>query len=141
MYTDIKQVQQDMLNLFINVYSILQKHPNYQTNYLEILLRFHKPVKKPALSLFKPNPKLDSVIVPYDQNKGAIRLIKAIETKRAGRVFTDLLSPVAVQNKINRYRFEKIYLDILKRNHIAISDGCTYSNLNKLINYLTSQLS
>lgn len=118
-----------------------KKHPNYQTNYLEILLRFYKPVKKPALNLFKPNPKLDSIIVPYDQNKGAIRLIKAIETKRAGRVFTDLLSPIAVQNKINQYRFEKVYLDVLKRDHITVSDGCTYSNLDKLINYLTNQLS
>lgn len=94
-----------------------------------------------SLNFFKPDPKLDSVIVPYDQNKGATCLIKAIETKRAGRIFTDLLSTVAVQNKINQYRFEKVYYSTLKRNHIAISDICTLDNLNNLIDYSSNQLS
>lgn len=141
MYTKITQIQTDILNLFKNVRNVLLKDPNYHTNYLEVLLKFHKPVVKADLSLFKPNSKLDSIIIPYAQTKGAVRFVKAIETRRAGQVFTDLLDPIAVENKINRYRFEKVYYSVLKRNHIAISDICTPHNLNNLIDYLFRQLS
>lgn len=141
MYTKITQIQTDMLNLFKNIRNILLKNPNYYTNYLEVLLKFHKPVQKANLSLFKPDSKLDSIIVPHAQNKGAVRFVKAIETRRAGQSFTNLLDPIAVENKINQYRFEKVYCNTLKHNHIAISDICTFNNLNNLINYLSSQLS
>lgn len=141
MYTKITQIQTDMLNLFKNIRNILLKNPNYYTNYLEVLLEFHKPVKKANLSVFKPDSKLDSIIVPYNQNKGAVRFVKAIETSRAGQPFTDLLDPIAVENKINQYRFEKVYYNALKHNHIAISDICTPHNLNNLIDYLFRQLS
>lgn len=127
MYTKITQIQTDILNLFKNIRNIL--------------LKFHKPVKKANLSVFKPDSKLDSIIVPYNQNKGAVRFVKAIETRRTGQSFTDLLDPIAVENKINRYRFEKVYYSTLKRNHIAISDICTPHNLNNLIDYLFRQLS
>lgn len=141
MYTKIAQIQTDMLDLFKNVRNILLKNPNYYTNYLEVLLKFHKPVQKADLSLFEPDSKLDSIIIPYAQNKGAVRFVKAIETRRVGQCFTDLLDPIAVENKINLYRFEKVYYSALKRNHIAISDICTLGNLNSLIDYLSSQLS
>lgn len=141
MYTKITQIQTDMLNLFKNIHNILLKNPNYYTNYLEVLLKFHKPVVKADLSLFKPNSKLDSIIIPHAQTKGAVRFVKAIQTRRAGQVFTNLLDPAAVENKINQYRFEKVYYSTLKRNHIAISDICTLSNLNNLIAYLSHQLS
>lgn len=141
MYTKLAQIQTDMLNLFKNVHNILLKNPNYYANYSEVLLNFHKPVQKANLSLFKPDSKLDSIIIPYAQNKGAVRFVKVIETRRAGQSFTDLLDPIAVENKINQYRFEKVYYSTLKRNRIAISDICTPHNLNNLINYLSSQLS
>lgn len=141
MYTKIAQIQTDMINLFKNIRNILLKNPNYYTNYLEVLFKFHKPVQKANLSLFKPDSKLDSIIIPYAQTKGAVRFVKAIETHRVDQPFTDLLDPIAVENKVNQYRFEKVYYSTLKRNHIAISDICTFNNLNNLINYLSSQLS
>lgn len=141
MYTNITQIQTDMLNLFKNIRNILLKNPNYYTNYLEVLLKFHKPIVKADLNLFKPDSKLDSVIIPWTQNKGAVRFVKVIETRRTGQSFTNLLDPIAVENKINQYRFEKVYYSALKRNHIAISDICTPHNLNNLINYLSKQLS
>lgn len=141
MYTKITQIQTDMLNLFKNIRHVLLKNPNYYTNYLEVLLKSHKPVIKADLSLFKPDSKLDNIIIPYTQTKGAVRFVKAIETRRAGQSFTNLLDPIDVENKINQYRFEKVYYSTLKRNHIAISDICTLGNLNNLIAYLSHQLS
>ena len=141
MYTKITQIQTDMLNLFKNVRNVLLKNPNYCTNYLEVLLKFHKPVTKADLSLFKPDSKLDSIIVPCAQNKGAVRFVKAIETRRAGQAFTNLLDATKIESKINQYRFEKVYYSALKRNRLAISDICTPHNLNNLIDYLFHQLS
>lgn len=141
MYTKITQIQTDMLNLFKNIRNVLLKNPNYCTNYLEVLLKFHKPVQKANLSLFKPDSKLDSIIIPHAQTKGAVRFVKAVETRRVGQVFTNLLDATKVESKINQYRFEKVYYSALKRNHIAISDICTPHNLNNLIDYLSSQLS
>ena len=141
MYTKITQIQTDMLNLFKNIRNILLKNPNYYTNYLEVLLKFHKPIVKADLNLFKPDSKLDSVIIPCTQTKSAVRFVKAIETRRVGQVFTNLLDLIAVENKINLYRFGKVYCSALKRNHIVISDICTPHNLNNLIDYLSHQLS
>ena len=137
MYTKITQIQTDMLNLFKNIRNVLLKNPNYYTNYLEVLLKFHKPVIKADLSVFKPDSKLDSVITPCAQTKGAVRFVKAVETRRAGQPFTNLLDATKVESKINQYRFEKVYYSALKRNHIAISDICTLNNLNNLIDYLS----
>ena len=141
MYTKITQIKTNMLNLFKNIRNVLLKNPNYCTNYLEVLLKFHKPIVKADLSLFKPDSKLDSIIMPCAQTKGAVRFVKTIETRRAGQVFTNLLDPIAVENKINQYRFEKVYCNALKRNRLAISDICTLGNLNNLIDYLSHQLS
>lgn len=127
MYKKIKQIQTDMLNLFKNIRNVL--------------LKFHKPVPKADLSLFKPDSKLDSIIMPCAQTKGAVRFVKTIETRRAGQVFTNLLDATKVESKINQYRFEKVYCSVLKRNGIAISDICTMGNLNNLIDYLSHQLS
>lgn len=137
MYTNTQQINQDILELFINLNKALIKYPNYRTNFLEVYIKYHVPVdNKPDLTKFEPNKSLDPLPVPSTKTKGAIDLIKRIETARGGCTFTDLLDKRAVLKQINKYRFEKVYFDLLKYLNINAADQCTLQNTNKIINYL-----
>lgn len=137
MYTNTQQINQDILDLFKNLNKVLLKCPNYRTNFLEVYIKYHVPVSnKPDLTTFKPNKLLDPLPVPSSKVKGAIGLIKRIETTCSGYIFTDLFDQRAVLKQINQYRFEKTYFDLLKYLKINISDQCTLQNTSKIINYL-----
>lgn len=137
MYTNQQQINQDILVLFKNLNKTRIKHPDYRTNFLEVYAKYQVPASdKPDLSAFKPDKALDPLPVQSSKTKGAINLIKHIETARSGYVFTNLLDKCAILKQVNQYRFEKVYFDLLKHLKIDISDQCTLQNTRKIINYL-----
>lgn len=137
MYTSKPQINQDILVLFKNLNKALIKHPDYRTNFLEVYAKYQVPASdKPDLSAFKPDQALDPLPVRSSKTKGAIDLIKRIETARSGYTFTNLLDKCTILKQINQYRFEKVYFDLLKHLKIDISDQCTLQNTRKIINYL-----
>lgn len=137
MYTNKPQINQDILVLFKNLNKALIKHPNYRTNFLEVYIKYQVPVSnEPDLSAFKPDQALDLLPVQSSKTKGAIDLLKRIETARSGYVFTNMLDKCAILKQINQYRFEKVYFDLLKHLRVDISDQCTLQNTKKIINYL-----
>lgn len=137
MYTNQQQINQDILVLFKNLNKALSKHTDYRTNFLEVYIKYQVPVSnEPDLSAFKPDKALDLLPVQSSKTKGAIDLLKRIETARSGYTFTNLLDKYATLKQINQYRFEKVYFDLLKHLRIDISDQCTLQNTRKIINYL-----